>query len=406
MGCTSSLVADDVEHAQARDLLQPGSKGDFEATFSLGAVLGAGGFAQVRAARRRDDHENLAVKIVSVKTNKPGNINWMGQSSLQPSAVRKEKGEESDEAGEEGRRQKKTAPSAHMLMKEVVGELASWSAVQGNKHVVNLVSAMVEEHRVFMVMERCESNILHKVSESPTFWALESRRVLKEMLLGVQACHLAGIVHRDIKPQNYLLGSDGSTVKLCDFGLAVRMPRRGQLRGVAGTIPFTSPEMLLDSGYGKATDVWSYGVSAYYLCFGVFPFPKAFCQDTECMEKAILLGLPARCLQNGSGEAAFIAPQLERGTSARCTVEQALAHWHLQEETPASPRAQKDGRSSCGSDATTVVGTEQDFERRASQTEPVGLEQENERKASQTESTRTCCSTPSPLNGGDGPWCL
>jgi len=216
---------------------------------------------------------------------------------------------------------------------------------------------------------------------------------LREMLLGVQACHLVDIVHRDIKPQNYLLGSDGSTVKLCDFGLAVRMPRRGQLRGVAGTIPFTSPEMLMDSGYGrygKATDVWSYGVSAYYLCFGVFPFPKAFCQDTECMEKAILLGLPARCLQNGSGEAAFIAPQLERGKSARCTVEQALAHWHLQEQTPASPRTQKAGRSSRGSDATTVVGTEQDFER----------------KSSQTESTRTCCSTPSPLNGGDGPWCL
>jgi serine/threonine protein kinase len=274
-----------------------------------------------------------------------------------------------------------------MAMKEVVGELASWSAVQGSKHVVNLVSAMVEEHQVFMVMERCESNVARKYYGEPGFWALESRRVLKEMLLGVQACHRAGIVHRDIKPQNYLLGSDGSTVKLCDFGLAVRMPRRGQLRGVAGTIPFTSPEMLMDSGYGKATDMWSFGVTAYTLCFGVFPFPKAFCQDTESMEKAILLGLPARCLENGSDAAAFIKPQLERCKSARCSVDEALAHWHLQEETPASARTSKLSSSSHESEATTA-------------------EQDSERKASKTESTGTGCSTPSPLSGVDGPWCI
>jgi serine/threonine protein kinase len=183
-----------------------------------------------------------------------------------------------------------------MNMKEVVGELTAWSAVQGSKHVVRLVSAMAEGRRVFMVMERCEGSILTRVfdRESPGFWALESRRVLKEMLLGVQACHCADIVHRDIKPENFLVASDGSTVKLCDFGLAARMPRSGQLQGLAGTIPFTSPEMLRGSRYGKATDMWSYGVTAYKLSFGVFPFP--FCRHSL----KIMFDLPARCL---AGEA-------------------------------------------------------------------------------------------------------
>ncbi|CAK0791951.1 unnamed protein product, partial [Prorocentrum cordatum] len=235
--------------------------------------------------------------------------------------------------GRPGRRKQ----DAHL--EEVIGELAAWSAVNGHKHVVGFVSAMVEGNRVFMVMERCETSIIHKVSNSPGFWVVESRRVMKEMLLGVQACHLVDIVHRDIKPQNYLLAADGSTVKLCDFGLAARMPCPGQLLGLAGTIPYMSPEMLRGSGYGKATDMWSYGVMAYLLCFGAFPYtPDA--SSRGGMKRAIpRLGHPAPRLARGGGVAALVERQLELCPAARCTAEEALAHWYLQEKAP--PRARR-----------------------------------------------------------------
>ncbi|CAK0840089.1 unnamed protein product [Prorocentrum cordatum] len=185
-------------------------------------------------------------------------------------------------------------------VKEVVGQLASWSGVQDSKHVVSLLSAMVEEQRVFMVMEGCESNILRKISGSPSFWAPESHRVLKEMLLGVQACNLAVTVRRSIKPHDCPIRSDGSTVKLCDFGLVVRTPRGGQLREVASTILFTSQEMLMGYGYGKAKDVWPFRVIAYWLCFDVLPFPKAFCQSTRVHEE----GYPAMGPPRGAWGAA------------------------------------------------------------------------------------------------------
>jgi serine/threonine protein kinase len=299
----------------------------------------------VQTARRRADDANLAVKIVSLegRTSKGSN-----------GGTRKSKGQgEADEGPRPA-----SVLSACMHMDEIVSELASWSAVQGSEHVVSLVSAMVEGPRVFMVMERCEIDITSKVAESPCFWALESQRVLKEMLLGVQACHFADIVHRDIKPQNFLLGSDGVTVKLCDFGLATRMPRRGQLWGMVGTVPFASPEMLKDDGYDKATDMWSYGVTAYLLCFGVYPFPFRGLSTHSDMKNVILLGLAPRCLQKGGGRAAFITPQLERCKSARCTVEEALAHWYLQEDPSANAESPKlDMRRASSSASTADIGT-------------------------------------------------
>jgi len=294
MGCASSLAAgDNAECAKARGLLQNGKKGDFDAAFSSGRLLGRGGFSQVRAIRRRADGERLAVKVVA-----------LGSGHSSPPDDRFPSGSDNFRTEKE------------MQMEEVVCELAAWSAVQGSRHVVNFVSATVERRLVFMVMERCGASILHRAAESPDspgFWGRESRRVLKEMLLGVQACHHADIVHRDVKPQNFLLGADGSTVKLCDFGLAVRMPHQRQLRGMAGTIPFASPEMLKGSGYGKATDVWSFGIMAYYLSFGGLPFipDKTTC---EGMKKAHRRGLPARCrrrLERGGGAAALVGRQLE-----------------------------------------------------------------------------------------------
>jgi len=323
MGCATSLaVGEDVEHTRARNLLQDyrnqkacgllqdGKRGDFDAAFSMGRVLGKGGFSQVRAARRRCDGERLAVKVVTLRHGHDSAVDDLFANNGGNSRSEKE-----------------------MQLEEVVGELAAWSAVQGSRHVVGLVSAMVVRRSVFMVMERCETSILGKVSESPRFWPLESQRVLKEMLLGVQACHQADIVHRDIKPQNFLLGADGSTVKLCDFGLAVKMPRRGKLGGMAGTLPFSSPEMLKGSGYGKATDMWSFGVMAYYLSFGHLPFRpnKVTC---EGMSKATQNGLSwhcRSCLERGGAVGDLVRWQLELRPAARCSVEEALAHAHLQE---------------------------------------------------------------------------
>lgn len=82
-----------------------------------------------------------------------------------------------------------------------------------------------------------------------------------QMLCGLHAIHSAGIIHRDIKPDN-LLVAENCDLKICDFGLAraetTRERRRSRLTEYVATRWYRAPEVML-SRYGKAADVWSSG---------------------------------------------------------------------------------------------------------------------------------------------------
>jgi serine/threonine protein kinase len=168
------------------------------------------------------------------------------------------------------------------------------------------------------------------------------------MLLGMQACHLADVAHLDVKPDNFLVGTDGRTVKLCDFGLAAKLPSSGLLKGRCGTLHFMPPEMLNNNAlFGKPTDVWSYGCTAYLLCFGEYPFiPERLTLDG--MRKVVLATAPPRRLRGGHEAAAFMAQLLERNHTDRCTVGEALAHPYLRDSCPAGVPAREKGSSSSG----------------------------------------------------------
>merc|ERR550514_1237430 len=105
--------------------------------------------------------------------------------------------------------------------------------------------------------------------------------IFKCMLLGVQHLHECGVVHRDIKPANLLLVAGDSlsnrpVVKVCDLGLATKLPTRGGLTEVCGTAPYMAPELLKkQNAYQTSVDFWSAGVTAYLMLLGGFPYPCA-----------------------------------------------------------------------------------------------------------------------------------
>merc|ERR1712127_815217 len=106
--------------------------------------------------------------------------------------------------------------------------------------------------------------LLQALDRAPKLNECTYRRIFREMLQALAAVHAAGIVHRDIKHDNFLCAGPRETVKLCDFGLSGTLDAGTVgLVGHNGTPPFMAPEMLRGGSYGGSVDIWGVGVIAY-----------------------------------------------------------------------------------------------------------------------------------------------
>lgn len=101
------------------------------------------------------------------------------------------------------------------------------------------------------------------------------RSIMGQAALALGAAHEAGVVHRDVKPANIIVGPDG-TVKLTDFGIARALDGSGQtLTGeVLGTPHYLSPEQALGEPATGASDLYALGVVAHEMLTGRRPFDK------------------------------------------------------------------------------------------------------------------------------------
>lgn len=140
------------------------------------------------------------------------------------------------------------------------------------------------------VMERCELSLWQYITQHEKVEEADCSKMLADMLRGLDFVHSCDVVHRDVKPDNFLL--QRGSVKLADFGLAAFVPPSSAgLQEVVGTIPFMSPEMANERMYGKGTDVWSLGAMAHALLCGSFPhMPRIL--TAKVMKKAIREGVP------------------------------------------------------------------------------------------------------------------
>lgn len=99
-----------------------------------------------------------------------------------------------------------------------------------------------------------------------------ARQVLLQVLGGLQAAHSAGVIHRDIKPQNIFFGLTGEA-RLGDFG-AAHLQQLGatQTAGFVGTLAYMSPEQITGARPSFATDIYALGALAFQLVTGRLPF--------------------------------------------------------------------------------------------------------------------------------------
>ncbi|SOJ55884.1 Serine/threonine-protein kinase PknL [Mycobacterium simulans] len=126
----------------------------------------------------------------------------------------------------------------------------------------------------FLVMELIEGGTLRELLvERGPMPPHAVVAVLRPVLGGLAAAHRAGLVHRDVKPENVLISDDGD-VKIADFGLVRAVAAAGitSTSVILGTAAYLSPEQVRDGNAGPRSDVYSAGILAYELLTGRTPF--------------------------------------------------------------------------------------------------------------------------------------
>ncbi|WP_203824777.1 serine/threonine-protein kinase [Actinoplanes palleronii] len=144
-------------------------------------------------------------------------------------------------------------------------------------NVVRVIDVVSDRDLPCIVMELVPSRSLFEVvrDEGPMD-PEEAARVGLDVLSALRAAHREGLLHRDVKPANVLLGHDGRTV-LTDFGLvAIAGDSRMTATGVVlGSPSYLAPELALDGFPGEASDLWSLGATLYAAVEGRPPYSKS-----------------------------------------------------------------------------------------------------------------------------------
>jgi serine/threonine protein kinase len=217
-------------------------------TYTLGQLLGEGGYANVFTCRHKENDHLYAVKEVD------------------------------DAEYDEG----------SMSIKQ---EIDVMKTLFECPLIVRLHDVFRLEGKTFLTMERLEGgDLLDALYRKGSYSEKDAKKVGRSLLEAVAYCHKKRIVHRDIKPENILLASEDNDtyIKICDFGSSKVLSGDGPdcLRTMVGSAGYCAPEIYdNENGYDQQCDLWSTGVVIYLLHCGylsidgeAFQIPALTCE--------------------------------------------------------------------------------------------------------------------------------
>ncbi len=149
---------------------------------------------------------------------------------------------------------------------------AQSAAGLSHPNVVNVFDVGEDRGLYYIVMELIEGITLKDyITKKGKLSVKEATSIAIQVSLGLEAAHDRGIIHRDVKPQNIIISTDGK-VKLSDFGIAKATNSNTITANVMGSVHYSSPEQVRGGLSDAKSDIYSLGVTMYEMVTGRVPF--------------------------------------------------------------------------------------------------------------------------------------
>ncbi|KAK1677771.1 hypothetical protein QYE76_038619 [Lolium multiflorum] len=141
-----------------------------------------------------------------------------------------------------------------------------------HENIIEMIDAFETPQEFCVVTEFAQGELFEVLEDDKCLPEEQVQAISKQLVKALYYLHSNRIIHRDMKPQNILIGK-GSIVKLCDFGFARAMSANTVvLRSIKGTPLYMAPELVREQPYNHTADLWSLGVILYELFVGQPPF--------------------------------------------------------------------------------------------------------------------------------------
>ncbi|KAK7796888.1 hypothetical protein U0070_011670 [Myodes glareolus] len=166
-------------------------------------------------------------------------------------------------------------------------------------YIIKLFHIIDSRDHTYMVLEfAVHGDLVKHIERGGPLQQKQAQHIFCQMACAVHYCHDNDIAHRDIKLENILLDGKGN-IKLCDFGLAIRVSSGQKCKGFCGTVEYGAPELFGDTEYdARAADIWSMAVVLYVMVTASFPFKAKTYPDMKELMLNPIYYIPSTLYQN------------------------------------------------------------------------------------------------------------